>query len=276
MKTRFALLLTLGVLMGACGSPSGGTQGDALQIISAAATKTAAAGTSSVEMTMDMEVMGTSIQMVGTGENDLDAQQSHMTMESTAGDLPGMGEFEVVTDGAKVYMKTPDGFPGIAAGDKPWTMLDATDMGGGAFGFGQPSGDASQFLDYLKGVSGDIETLGTEEVRGVNTTHYKAMMDFEKVLDEAASQKEEMEATLDQLKSQLGTTEMPIEIWIGDDGLLRRMTISFSTDGEAGDPSMKMSMSIEMFDFGKPVQIEIPPASEVSKATDLMGSTPSP
>src|SRR5687768_7563254 len=106
-KLRLLPIALLVALLGAaCGSPPGPSQGDALQVISAAATKTAAAGTSYVEMTMDMDVMGQSIRMVGNGANDLDTLQSHMTMvmESDAADLPGMGEIEIVTDGTKVYM----------------------------------------------------------------------------------------------------------------------------------------------------------------------------
>jgi hypothetical protein len=278
MKKRFALLLTVGLVLGACGSPGAGS-GDPLGIITAAATKTAAAGTSQVEMTMEMHLMGQTVNMVGTGENDLDAQRSHMTMtmESDSPAFPAMGDIEVVSDGTKVYMKYPMGFPGAPSGSesKPWVMLDASEAGGAFGGMGQPgSGDPTQYLEFLKGVSGGIETVGDEEVRGVTTTHYRAMMDFEKVLDQASGdRKEEMDAFLEQLRSQVGKTEMPIDIWIGADGLMRRMAMDFSTDGGAGDVSMQMKMTIEMFDFGEPVDIQIPPASEVTKVDNFMGTS---
>lgn len=275
----FTTIVTL--LWAGCGSPSGGGGADALQMIAASSTRTQAAGTASVEMTIDMEAMGQKVHMVGRGQNDVDAQRSQMTMEMDSEMAPIQGSIEIVTDGTKVYMKYPEGTLGLPgkAGGKPWAMFDAESMGGagglnGFSGLGQPgSGDPTQYLEFLKGVSGDVETVGTEDVRGVGTTHYKATLDFEKVIEQASSEaKAELDASLDQFKSQLGTTEMPMEVWIDDDGLMRRMAMSFSAGTEEESGSFSMTMTIEMFDFGKPVDIQIPPASDVTDVSEMMGN----
>ena len=52
-------------------------------------------------------------------------------------------------------------------------------------------------LDYLKAVSGSIETVGVDELRGVSTTHYRTNVDlakYAKLVPEAQREQLELDA----------------------------------------------------------------------------------
>jgi hypothetical protein len=121
----------------------------------------------------------------------------------------------------------------------------------------------------LRGVSDDLETVGTEEVRGVATTRYHATLDLGAALDGAAPGiLGEMEAAFsDQLDA---VRSVPIDVWVGEDGIPRRLVLSLAVDDPAGE-EMTSTMTVELFDLGEPVVIEVPPADEVSSLDSLVG-----
>jgi hypothetical protein len=61
---------------------------------------------------------------------------------------------------------------------------------------------------------------------------------------------------------------VPFEVFIDDDGLLRRMTMdmNMTTAGEA----MTMALKMDYFDFGTDVNVQAPPAGDVFDATGLL------
>jgi len=73
-----------------------------------------------------------------------------------------------------------------------------------------------------------------------------------------------METMLDQL----GGEGVPFEVFVDEDGLLRRMTMDMNMAIEGEQVSMKMSM--DYFDFGTDVNVQAPPARDVFDATRLL------
>ena len=67
---------------------------------------------------------------------------------------------------------------------------------------------------------------------------------------------------------QLGAKSVPFEVFVDDDGLLRRMTMDMTMTIEGEHMSMKVSM--DYFDFGVDVNVQAPPASDVFDATGLL------
>jgi hypothetical protein len=64
---------------------------------------------------------------------------------------------------------------------------------------------------------------------------------------------------------------VPTEVWIDEEGLARRMELTYKgmrfAPGEEGD----MTMTMELFDFGVEVDIQPPPANNVTDLQDLLG-----
>jgi hypothetical protein len=78
---------------------------------------------------------------------------------------------------------------------------------------------------------------------------------FEK-LDEQARARQK--AALEQLK----ITEMPIDTWIDDDGLPRRIAFTMRPE-QKGDIDFDFKGTVEFFDYGQPVGVQLPADSDV-------------
>lgn len=238
-----------------CGDPDGGTSGspESLEALAAAADKVSDAGSSAVTMSMTMDVGGQKIDAEAEGAFDWIEETGEMTMTMTGAGLPGEVEMKMIVDGDTAYMKMPEGL-GTVSG---WYRMDAGDVGSGVGGANQLSQDPSKFVDFLRGASeGGVEDLGTEEIDGVTTRHYKADLSFEKMLDQAPDQ-EAVEEMREQLETLGDMDSIPAEVWIDEDGLPRRMTMSMDLGDEGS-----MDISLDMFDYGIEVDVEPPKAFE--------------
>ena len=210
----------------------------------------------SARMTMTMSVTGAAMSgmamnMSAEGVVDFVTGAGSFSMAGT-----GMS-FEMVTDGTTLWMKMPAGMPGqpAAFADK-WLKMPlpaGAELSAGMFGPGQ----ATSFLDALRGAGGTVVDLGTEEVNGVDAHHYAVSVDLERALAEVP---EDQRANAEQAMKMFGSQHMPIDVWLSGDGLPVRMV--FDMGGSAGLP-VKMHMQMDMTDFGVPVTITPPPADQV-------------
>jgi hypothetical protein len=128
--------------------------------------------------------------------------------------------------------------------------------------------DPRDALEALRDLSGEIETVGSEELRGVDTTHYRAQLDAGDLAKKATGENADAASILDQLSSS-GLDEVPLDIWIDGNGLVRKLALDVeapdATTGQPGD----LSLAFELWDYGEPVEIDVPPAAEVADASAL-------
>lgn len=243
----------------------------------------ATAEVTSQKMTFDMTMEGMpmlgDLTITSEGAFDNESGQGHMTMDmgemfasmgEDAGLPEGAGTIEMVIDGDTVYMKSPL-FSMLGDDSKPWQRIDSAELNeGGALGGGAQS-DPSQFLEFLEGASDDVTEVGTEEVRGVETTHVTATLDLEQLLEEAPG---DQQANLEEQLEGLGAAAdsfrtIPAEAWIDEDGYVRRFTMTFDFSSAAAETpeldGVTMTMDIELYDFNEPVEVEIPDPSQVGE-----------
>jgi LppX_LprAFG lipoprotein len=204
------------------------------------------------------------------GEGAFSGRQGRMTMDLSglSGGAAIGGEIEMVFDELAFYMKFPAAMMQEIPGGKEWVKFDLSKLGEQE-GFDlqqmmQLSGtDPSQSLDLLLAAGTDFREVGEEEVRGVSTTHYEGTVDLEKVAEQVPEEARESYRRLLELSGQ---TEVPMEVWIDDEGLTRRIAYEQSlADGST------MALTQEYYDFGADVDVEPPPDDEVLDITDLMG-----
>lgn len=231
----------------------------------------------SQKMLMKMSIAG--MPMLGDmaityeGAFDNEAGVGHMSVDM--GDVMSMlgddaGQMEMVIDGDTVYIRS-ELFSSMAGG-KPWVRMDqeGLDATGSELGVGV-QGDPTSFLDFLEGVSDEVETVRREELRGVPTTHVRADIDMVDLMENASeAERAEYEESLEGLGAAgdlLGS--VPIDAWVDDNGYVRRFIMTFDMSaalGEGGfDGEMVMTMEIELYDFNEPVSVEIPDPSEVGE-----------
>ena len=222
-----------------------------------------------------------------TGVVDNEAQVGQLEFEDfqipgdVAGTLPPDAlEGEVVFDGFEIYMQLPILTASLPEG-KSWLKLDlqsalegqGVDLGQlGSIGQSNPTATLRQ----LEAVSEDLEDVGEEDVRGVPTTHYEATVDLTRYPDVVPEEEREaVQESVDALIELTGTETIPTEVWVDEDGLVRRFSQSYSYDQPpAGE--VRQSQTIEFSDFGTEVDVEIPPEDEVFDATDLATQPPIP
>jgi hypothetical protein len=189
-----------------------------------------------------------------------------------AGD-PALFRGEMIQKGLVMYMRMPFMMRELPGG-KDWIKIDLG-AAGKATGIDltqlQQAGgstDPSQFLQYLRG-AGRVEERGEEEVRGTRTTRYHAIVKMQDVVENAPEeQREALQETMDNLERQLETDELPVDVWIDEDGRCRRMKQAYGMS-VPGQGRMQMAITIEFFDFGTDISVKLPAASEVASLADL-------
>ena len=194
----------------------------------------AEAGTARFEMVMDAAARGESLDMTASGAFDTAAGQMSMTMDMGAlfEQLAGLagdavpadigGAWEFASDGGTFYLRVP--MFEMFTGTTDWLSLSAEDLGTSAerLGLGVGTYDPSKLLESLRGVTGEPEVVGQEDVRGVPTTHYRATLDLSQALDDApADHRTQIEAALEQL-GDLESAAIPVDVWIDGNDLPRR------------------------------------------------------
>ena len=116
-----------------------------------------------------------------------------------------------------------------------WVSMDIDEVAPGfdsLVALSQGQNDPTSSFAYLEGIT-DAEVVGTETVAGFETTHYRGSADMQEALDRLSAEADaDARQALAQARKIMGTTDVPIDVWIDEDGLVRRM--SFSMEASAG------------------------------------------
>lgn len=241
-----------------------------IEALRAAPQRAQAAGTAHFEMTFGVGPDAEAA-MVASGAIDYDTGRGSVAMEmgGLLGALPaGDRTIDLLHADGVVYLRVP--YLSALTGTDGWLSARPEDLGqdAGSLGFGSGTTDPSQLLETLRGVTDDVTEDGREAVRGVETTRYVATVDLDRALAEApADERERLAALVDELATDLPA--VPITVWIDDDGLPRRLTMSLAFG--SADDTPTATVSIELFDYGEPVDILIPSEDEVTPIDDVLG-----
>jgi hypothetical protein len=219
--------------------------------------------------------------MSGSGVMDTRGQVSHLTLKVTSASDVIVGAFdmgdlttEVITDRFTVYTRSPQLSQLLGAGRK-WVKIDAAEVSRSAgidiSALTQSGQDPTQAVRQLKAVGADIETVGRERVRGVGTTRYRATVDLRRSADLApAADRAAARSAIDGLIEQIGTSRLPVDVWVGEDDLVRRVSQKLSLGARGGRAAIEQRF--EFYDFGAKVDIALPAAGEVTDVSDLAAS----
>jgi hypothetical protein len=103
--------------------------------------------------------------------------------------------------------------------------------------------------------SDEKKEAGKDQVRGTETSHYRARVDLRKL----EQQLPEADRPEGQIEYAGDERYVPVELWIDDESRLRRITL---TEQEAGGSSA-MTVTVELYDYGVEFEVEPPPAGEL-------------
>lgn len=156
---------------------------------------------------------------------------------------------------------------------KKWLRFDAKALG--ASGNQLSQADPSSTLGTLGGVTGDVQNLGSETVRGAATTHYRIHIDLAQAVQKApAARRAQVQQVIQALG---GSGVLPADIWIDRQDRPRKFSLDFMA--KTGTTSVSASESFEFSDFGAAVSVAAPPSNQTADFSQLFGglggSTPS-
>jgi hypothetical protein len=268
--SAFALALTLGACGdngGSGGSSSNNSGGDSGGGGSVAAASLADLAKSIGEQTSETNTAHMKIsadaagqQLTGEGDIRMSEQDSAMSMDMTTPE----GTMSMVLLDNVFYIKVPTELePG-----KSWLKIDANDKSnpmaqalGGMTEQMSKNADPRATLEQFE-KAGEITDTKEEELDGKQTTHYTITVDVEKL---AANQEDPtMKSAMDQA-IQGGLKDFPVDVWIDEEDLPVRFTMDMPTPNPATGQTESVKMQIDYTDWGKPVDIQAPPASEIAE-----------
>jgi hypothetical protein len=268
---------------------SGGTVHgvDAAFISKSAATSSAQAGFK-MTMTAHITVAGQALSMNGTGAFDEKDRAGQMTLSMPLTGLPsaeasalggGTLSLEEVLDGTTIYIKLPASLASKLPGGKPWMSLDMSKLSSAAGVpglsalFSNPSSaDPSEYLQFLRSASGNVQSQGSQTINGVQTTLYTATIDVSK---ESAlvpqAQRAAVNQALGSLSKMTGLKSIPMDVWIDHSGLVRQVGMTINQTNQAVG-QLGMQLLIDFTSYGPQAKPSAPPASDVMDMSQLLGA----
>jgi hypothetical protein len=279
---RLAQLAVAGVAVGAlvtgCGSSSGGSGGKAASnakigtetvtpqaLLASSVDKTLAAKNADIALNFTGGVAGKEISFSGTGVIDFVGQKLGMTLNlPAASGLSGTIEERLIDK--VLYLKLPAA-ASAATGGKPWVKIDTSTLGTSGGSLGALDQNPADILGSLRSVSSSVTTVGTEDIRGVKTTHYRADIDLAKAAAATGSKASLDPATISEYQKALGSSMLPADVYLDSSGRPARflITVKPAATSAAASEVGSVSVSIDFYDYGKAntASIVAPPASDI-------------
>ena len=246
------------------------------KLLRAAYDQTVAAKTAKVTIAETVAKSSLPLQTTISGEGAVDFTSGNGEVAFTS---PQAGNFSTRIVSPYVYIQLPASDSSQLPAGKTWLSINVNTVSEAKLGtslaqLNSSSQQSTQLLSYLQSVSSSgVTTVGPATIKGAATTEYKATIDLTKAADQ---KNPTAQATIKALEAQLHTTMLPVQIWLDAAGRVRQIaeqlqvSTSAQSSGGATIPATSGSVSttVDYYDFGSPVTVQPPPASQVDDVTD--------
>lgn len=242
----------VGILVAGCG-----TKPAPVGNVAAAAASTAGRS-ARVAVRMSLRTDGISVSLTEKGAFDFAHSRGMFRLHG-----PGGVAAEERFVPPRMYVKPLDGSHRTMPRGKSWIAIGLRTPAGlagvwlGSFG----GADPGNLLASLRAVASSVTTLGSTTIRGVPVTHFRVRVDPAK----AASRLPRWQrAGLRAFAKSLGAATIPVDVWVDQQNLVRRVRISLRPQTSSGAPrGARITQTADFYDFGVPVRVSPPPAAEV-------------
>lgn len=230
--------------------------------------------------------LATAITGRGTGSFDVRDHAGSVSFDMSLGNEPqviqALGSstlhLDEVIRGLTFYIKLPSALTGRLPGiTKPWMKLDLKNFASqtgvpslSSLATNPVSSDPSQFLQYLRAVSGTVRYQGNEPVDGFRTTHYHALIDLNRVVDQLPpSSRNGVQQAISGLEKLISLKTIPVDVWIDGQHMVRRMQITIAETLPTGQ-SLNGQITLDVVKYGPQPLPSLPPANQVSDIGSLL------
>ena len=239
------------------------TAGNSQPVDLAAAVSHTQDQTARIAATISTQSQGMTVSFTETGLFDFARSRGTITMQSPV----GMTEIFVPPT---TYVKLPAadagaGGTGLPKG-KSWIALPDAAAGdspdGALLGPLDGGGDPADLLASLTAAASSVTKLGPSVIRGVPVTGFALKIDPAKA---AAKVPGADRAAVAAFLKSLDAAEIPVDVWVDGQNLVRRESLSLAMPGGSGAAGgTKLTWTTDFYDFGVPVKVSAPPASQVA------------
>jgi hypothetical protein len=214
--------------------------------------------TARIATTISTKTQGMTVSFTATGEFDFGRSRGTITIESPL----DMTELFVPPT---TYLKVPAGVTGDGSAlpkGKTWVALpDGTPGAISMLSLGDGGGDPADLLAALTAISSGVTKIGTATIRGVPVSGFAIKVDPAK----AAGIPSADQAAVKALATSFGAAEIPVDVWVDGQNLVRREKLTLPIPGGSGAPAgTSLTVTTDFYDFGVPVRVSAPPASQVA------------
>jgi hypothetical protein len=275
-RLAFASAAAATALVAGCGSSSGGSGGSAVNpsgapggkgvsvqaLLAGSVDKVDQAKNAKLHIAFSGSAAGQDLTFSGDGIADFAGKKFELTLNLPASAGIG-GTIEERVIGQNFYIKLPAAASSITGG-KPWVQFNASELGASSTtGLNFTGEDPTQLLATLRGVRDSVTKVGTTQVRGVETTHYRAQVDLAKAVQASGADA----SKLQDFTKTLGSNTIPEDVYLDKDGLPRRFAVTVSpvipsTSAGASASTSTFTVTVDLYDFGTTDTsgITVPPA----------------
>jgi hypothetical protein len=270
---RFSLVgacAATAVLVAGCGTqhvPAGGGQ----PVSVAAAVSHTEGQTARMAVTMSTGSPGMTMTFTATGLMDFAHGRGTFSMQNPV-------NLTEVFLPPTVYVKVPSGEASLPKGKSwvavPATAVDGSGAAGGLLGPFSGGGDPAGLLASLTAAASRVTKLGPSTVRGVPVTGFALTINAAKDMAKAPAADR---ALAESFLKSAGLTEIPVDVWVDNDNLVRRERVTLKLPASSGAPAgTSITTTTDFYDFGVPVRVSAPPAALVERepsAFSMAGSS---
>lgn len=237
----------------------------------AAFRRTAAVKSAHFDVTASIAISGHTTTLHISGEQTFHSATPRGRMVTTTERRPGLTDTYLLTDEA-VFIKYGEGSGAALPGGAIWERIDLGRLRSifhlkrplllldGALG----DADPAETLQLMSSAAvGRVRDIGANSAAGVPVTWYKGMVNLDSLLRREEGPLQRL--VLHQSALHLTSPVVPVEIGVDRAGRVCEITETIGARRRAHGAVRKMIMHVSMHlsDFGQPVVVQAPPASEV-------------
>jgi hypothetical protein len=219
---------------------------------------------------------GKPLTLSGSGATDTGAGASQLSVNlgplaallggASGGSAPVPTKLDIVVLKQALYLRLPSLAQQVAPG-KEWLKLEASKLPPSAGGANLGRLSQVSPTQALRALQAAVKArkLGSATVRGVRTTRYRVSIDLRRVV--AALPKADQASARAALK-EAGVSILPADVWVDGSGLLRRLSTSLSFKAQGSKVGLRLS--VDLYDYNKPLRIAAPPPEQVADGSQLL------
>ena len=266
MAAGLALVLAVSLVVIGVSGP-GST--DAAAQVELGARTTLAAQTAALTISGSITANGESIPVTGSGYANLSTDLEDVTLSfSDAG--TALNETEL-TDGTNLYMQISENGQNVISQllpGKDWLSLPLT-TNSSELGSGAPN--ILTQLQVLTQQGNTVVPLGSSTINGVNVTGYQVTFS-QSAMSAAANRVKGLTGAESQAVQAVvkDFTKNPpvLKVWLDANHLLQREEVSISMSASGG--AVAADVIIDFSDYGTPITVSVPAASDVGSYSDFL------